>query len=59
MSVCAKFVDNQITRVYRWFVFPFIKLGLMSKHVVFRIKGYADHSTTFGGCDFWEWFCEE
>lgn len=52
MSLGAKFIDNQITRVYRWFVFPFIKLGLLSKHVVFRIKGYADHNTVFDGDNF-------
>lgn len=45
-------IDNQATRIYRWFVFPFVKLGLLSRHVVFRVKGYADHNTTFGGDNF-------
>ena len=29
-----------------------MKLSLLSKRVVFRVKGYADHSTTFDGDNF-------
>ncbi len=48
--VRAKFIDNRITRIYRIVFFPFVRFWLMvTKHVMFRTGGYADHSTVFEG----------
>lgn len=50
MKLFAKFVNNQAIKLYRLIIFPFRKLNLMvSKNVMFGIKGYADMTTSFGG----------
>lgn len=50
MNIYKKFINNQLIRVYRTCVFPLRKISLMvSKHVMFGIKGYADKSTVFDG----------
>ena len=50
MKLWGKFLNNQAIRVYRNAVFPMVKLKLMiSKRVMFGIKGYADMGTSFEG----------
>lgn len=50
MKLLGKFVHNQFIKIYRCVAFPFVKLHLMiSKGVMFGIKGYADRATTFEG----------
>lgn len=50
MNLARKFCNNQAIKVYRTFVFPIRKFCLMiSKRVMFGIKGYADMGTSFEG----------
>lgn len=50
MNLLPIFIKNQATKVYRCIGFPCVKLKLMlTKKVMFGIKGYADMGTSFDG----------